>query len=97
MPDIRRIVLHDAPAMIPGFPSQPHMKLCTETIVETLRKVMAEGCPCSKCVRLRNRAADDSDRQFMSGEQTSDTTATRLSWMVLGLRTSKRRSCCSRC
>jgi AcrR family transcriptional regulator len=43
MPDIRRIILHDAPAMIPGFPSQPHMKLCTETIVETLTKLMAEG------------------------------------------------------
>jgi hypothetical protein len=22
------------------------------------------SCPCSKCVRLRNRATDDSDRQF---------------------------------
>lgn len=42
-PDIQRIVLNDAPAVIPNFAGRPRMRLCTAQMVEVLKGLMDEG------------------------------------------------------
>ena len=42
-PDIQRIVLNDAPAVIPNFAGRPRMRLCTAQMVDVLEGLMKEG------------------------------------------------------
>jgi hypothetical protein len=43
VPDIQRIVLNDAPAVIPNFAGRPRMRLCTAQMVDVLEGLMGEG------------------------------------------------------
>ena len=42
-PDVQRIMLRDAPAMIPDFANRARMQLCTAAIVERFEALMRQG------------------------------------------------------
>ncbi len=42
-PDFQRILLRDAPAVIPNFANRPRMQLCTAQMVESLANLMRAG------------------------------------------------------